>query len=138
MYLGIDYGKKRIGLAVGSRYPRGIGTLQNPGSFDSIIKKIVGICRDYEVEEIVIGLPTRPGGEKGELASEIEIFGIALGKQAGLPVYYEEEAYTSVEAEGELISRGIDLRKEKEKIDELSAILILEQYIESKISEEEK
>lgn len=129
MYLAIDYGQKRIGLAVGSQYPRGIGTLQNPGSFDSVIEKIAVICVDNDVEQIVMGVPIRTSGEPGELVAEIQSFGESLGKKTRLPVTYEEEAYTSVQAEEELRQRGIDPKDDKGKVDELAAVLILEQYI---------
>lgn len=129
MLLGIDYGTKRIGLAIGSQYPRGIGTLDNPGSFADCVEKIYQICRDYEVELIIVGIPTRGDGSKGELWGEIEKFAQALSRKTQLKVIFEEESYTSVEAEEELHARGINTRIEKDKIDELAAVLILEQYL---------
>lgn len=129
MYLAIDYGKKRIGLAIGSLLPRGIGTIQNPGSFDQIAEKISAICKNYEVEGIVIGLPIKKSGDASELAAEINQLAKILEKKCHLRVNFEEEAYTSTEAEQELIKRGVDIKKEKEKIDELAAVLILEQFL---------
>ena len=129
MYLAIDYGQKRIGLAIGSQYPRGIGTLTNPGSFDTVVDKIKQYCNDYDVEGIVIGVPVRISGEPGELVEEIENFADALKKKCHLPIIFEEEAYTSVQAEEELKERGINIRGDKEKVDELAAVLILEQYL---------
>lgn len=129
MFLGIDYGQKRIGLALGSQYPRGIGTIEISGSFDNALEKIAVICKDNEVERVIMGIPVRTSGEPGELVAEIKTFGKELGKKTSIPVDYEEEGYTSVQAEEELRSRGVDTKKELGKIDELAAVLILEQYI---------
>ncbi len=131
MYLAIDYGKKRIGLAIGSQFPRGIGTISNNGSFADICKKIKSICEDYQVEKIIIGLPKSPSGGSNELADEIQNLAEKIETVTGLKVIFEEESYTSVEAQRELVKRGVDVRRNKEKIDELSAILILEQYLDS-------
>lgn len=129
MYLAIDYGKKRIGLAIGSQYPRGIGTLDNPGSFDYIAGKIASICKDHDVESIVMGMPSHRSGDKGELWHEIKELADLIEKRAHKRIIFEEEAYTSVEAEEELKSRGVNPSREKDKVDELAAVLILEQYI---------
>lgn len=129
MYLGIDYGQKRIGLAIGSQYPRGIGTLQISGSFDNAIEKIAVICKDNEVEKVIIGAPVKLSGQPGEITGEINLFARSLTKKTGLPVIFEEEGYTSTQAEEELRARGVEYHSDPGKIDELAAILILEQYI---------
>ncbi|OQB06531.1 MAG: putative Holliday junction resolvase [bacterium ADurb.Bin212] len=132
MYLSIDYGKKRIGLAVGSRFPRGIGTIDNPGSIQELTDKLLIICRGHAVDGVVMGLPMSQLSEKSEVVKDIEELAEKIEKQSGLKVFFEEEDFTSVEAERELISRGVDTRREKAKTDELAAILILEQFIESR------
>lgn len=129
MFLGIDYGKKRIGMAIGSRFPKGIGTIENPDSFDILGEKIKNICSEYEIEKIIIGYPLPSSGKAGELGQEIEELKNILERETNLEVILEQEAYTSVEAEAELKERGIDVRREKGSVDELAAIIILEQYI---------
>lgn len=131
MYLAIDYGKKRIGLAIGSQFPRGIGTITNPNSFGELCQKIMQICKDYQVEKIIMGLPKTPLGGRNELAKEIKKVAKRIENVTEIKVIFEEESYTSVEAERELIKRGVDIRRNKEKIDELSAILLLEQHLDS-------
>lgn len=116
-------------MAVGSQFPKGIGTLQNPGSFELIIDKIKQICENYEVETIVVGTPVRDNTQKETLMSEIERFAAELEESIGIKIVFEPEAYTSVQAEAELKSRGINPSREKDKVDELAAILILEQFI---------
>lgn len=119
---------------MGSRFPRGIGTITHPGSFSDLANIILSRCRDYDVEKIIIGMPVPQSNQKNELVKEVEKLASIIEKNSGIKVVFEQEAYTSVEAERELINRGIDIRKNKEKTDELAAILILEQYIESKIN----
>lgn len=119
---------------MGSRFPRGIGTINNPGSITELADKLQTICRDHDVDGVVMGMPQSRFAEKSELVKEIEELAARISKQSGLKVYFEQEAFTSVEAERELIGRGVDTRKDKAKTDELAAILILEQFIESRLA----
>ena len=130
MYLGIDYGRKRIGMAIGSRFPKGIGTINNPDSFVILGEQVKNICQEYEVEKIIIGYPVPSSGEVGELGNEIINLKNCLEEVTKLEVLLEQEAYTSVEAETELKERGINIRQNKGSVDELAAIKILEQYID--------
>lgn len=128
--LAIDYGRKRIGLAVGRLIPRGIGIIDGSQKLEKIIRQIKTICRENEAEKIIIGLPIRSQGEEGALTAEIRAFGQAVEKATGLPVILEPEQFTSTEAERYLKEQGAKFNKEK--IDELAAILILEQYLQNK------
>lgn len=134
MYLGIDYGKKRIGLALGQAYPKGIGVVFNSGKKDNVLTRICDIIKENEVTAIVVGYPRRSMGEPGTLAKEIENFSTSLAKESKLPVFYEEERFTSSEAEN-IFEKAV--RKPKSgQIDELSAVLILEQFLK-RVSEDE-
>jgi putative Holliday junction resolvase len=131
MYLGVDYGKKRIGLALGAFLPKGAGVIENKNSEKSLFD-IAKLCEEKEVERIIFGIPMRSDRSEGDLASEIREFAQKLNKITDIPVEYEEEQFTSVEAEKILAeNRGQKGYKEL-KIDELAAVLILEQYIGSK------
>ncbi len=130
MYLGIDYGKKRIGMAVGSRFPEGIGVIVNPDSFDILVDSIKRVCLEYDIEKIVLGYPMPSSGEVTELGKEINELKIFLEQKINIEVILEQEDYTSVAAEAELKKRGVNTRKNKGDIDELAAVLILEQYID--------
>ena len=129
MLLGIDYGKKRIGMAVGSRFPRGIGTIENPDSFVVLSQKINKICYEHEIEKIIIGYPLPSSGETSELGREIIELKKYLEEEIKIKVFLEQEGYTSIEAENELRHRRVDIRHNKGSIDELAAVLILEQHI---------
>lgn len=129
MYLGIDFGKKRIGLSLGSVFPKTAGVLDGADS-DRAIGQIVEIAKENEAEKIVLGLPTRSMGEPGTLDREIRDFGERVAVATGLEVVYEEEQFTSSDANEYLKSRGLDIGEAKAKVDEIAAVLILEQYLE--------
>lgn len=129
MFLGIDFGKKRIGLAIGQLIPKGAGVLDGTKSIDSLIDEVKKICLENEIETIVIGWPTLPSGDIGALSGEIKNFGDKLSKATGLPIVYEEEELTSVAAEEILRNAGLKYERKSGEKDEMAAILILEQYI---------
>jgi putative Holliday junction resolvase len=129
MYLGIDFGKKRIGLALGAVLPKTAGVLDGTKNKKEIISEIKKICQDNEVEKIVIGLPVMRSGSEGELAKEIRSFAENLETNLNIEVDFEEEELTSVEAESFLKKYGKGYNKKDGKTDELAAVLILEQYL---------
>lgn len=131
MYLAIDYGKKRIGLAIGAVIPRGAGVLQT--SKDSLVntKEISRICKENGITKIIIGEPVRSQGEKGTISDEIDQFAEELKSETGLEVLHEPEQFTSSEAEKNLKERNIKYTFNDGQVDQEAAILILEQYINS-------
>jgi putative holliday junction resolvase len=125
--LGIDFGKKRIGLALGEQFPKGAGFIDGRASHEEIINQIVKICQDNEVSQIVMGVPTTNSGT-GEMEKTIRDFGKKLEERSKLKINYEPENFTSVEATRILVENKVkDIKKNQ--IDEMAAILILEQFI---------
>ena len=70
MFLAIDYGRKRIGLAIGEMFPRGMGVVDGSDQ-EKAIDKIAFLVKENRVQAIVLGMPTRFQGGEGTLASEI-------------------------------------------------------------------
>lgn len=132
MYLGVDYGEKRIGLAYGELYPQGLGIIENNGSSHFVAEKIRELAEHHGAKRIIIGLPISSDGEEGILADKIHELKNSITRISHIPVELEDESFTSAEAEEELKARGISLRNNKGAVDELAAILILEQYINNK------
>jgi len=135
MYLGIDYGRKRIGLALGEVIPKPFGILENKNSASNL-KEITEICNKNDVDSIVVGLPKHTDGSLGDLVPEIKEFGTMLSDFSGRKVEYEDEQYSSVEVERvinvDLAMSARKRKKKREKLDSIAAALILSQYIESK------
>jgi len=130
MYLAIDWGEKRIGLAVGAIFPQGAGVVDGEQSFEKIVEEIKAVITENEVEKIILGLPILPSGDEGVLAPQIRQFGKDLEKLCGLEVIYEPEEYTSIEAKGQFVSHSKLPDRKSGKLDEMAAILILEQFLD--------
>ncbi|MBN1383779.1 MAG: Holliday junction resolvase RuvX [Elusimicrobia bacterium] len=128
--LAIDYGKKRIGLAVCST---SIPTPLKPiltESTDEILLKISEIINEYSVSEVVIGLPLNMNDTEGEMATEVRKFASKIEKKFGLKIVFADERLTSKEAEKKLAETEKSWRKRKGKIDSAAACLILKSYLE--------
>jgi putative Holliday junction resolvase len=129
-YLAIDFGKKRIGLALGSLIPYGAG-FKDGEKIERAIEEIALLCRHDDVDGIVVGLPKRSQGEPGTLEKEIRHFAKEINHKTKLPVYFEEEQFTSAEAEAEFRERS-KRRFKPGQVDELAAVFILERFLERK------
>ncbi|MFA5158110.1 MAG: Holliday junction resolvase RuvX [Patescibacteria group bacterium] len=129
MYLGIDWGTKKIGLAVGAEIPYELATLDNN---DSVYDKIATLCREERIEGIVIGMPVFDSGDEGENAPKIQAFGEKLKVLTKLPIYFEPENLTTQTALELLKDTGANPLEIEKKVDQTAARLILEQYIANK------
>ena len=130
--LAIDYGEKRIGIAVSD--PLGI-TAQGLETVNVLknkhflrIREIVG---EKDVKQILVGLPLNMNGTKGQRAVQTEKFAEKLKEYVDVPILMRDERLTTVEAKKSLIFLGKKTGKNKEKVDELSAVLLLNSYLES-------
>jgi putative Holliday junction resolvase len=139
--LGIDYGTKRIGIAISD--PLGITAqaiavigrtnASKRENFEAEIKEIKRLIKKYEgVEEIVVGLPKTLKGEVGDQARMVLKFVEALQKEFKLNIVTWDERLTSVEAEKVLISAGLSREKRRQVIDKSAATLILQSYLDHK------
>ena len=114
-------------MALGEILPRVAGVLktESPDVFFELRK----ICRENDVEKIVVGLPTFPSGDEGDFAPEVRQFCERLTEELNIETALEPEGFTSTEAEQILKEKNIKYDRESGKIDEMAAVLILEQHI---------
>jgi len=129
--LSIDYGKKRTGLAVTDPLqiiPGGLATVPTSSLFDFL--------RDYvsheHVERIVIGKPMQTNGKPSENLARVSQFVDRWRKaMPGIPIEYYDERFTSVLAHQAMIDGGLGkkARRNKELVDEISATIILRDYM---------
>ena len=121
MILGIDFGLKRIGLAVADEnLAQPLAVVANsPG----IIGQILEICRQNKVEKIVIGLP------EGRLVKKIKGFSQKLQVATGLPVEFQDETLTSEDALDMMIEIGKKRKTRGEKRDAFAAAIILREFL---------
>lgn len=130
--MGIDYGDKRIGIAMTDALciiSSPFEVYQNKGEEDAL-NHIVNLVKEYDVDEIAMGLPINMDGTEGERALIHRNFGEKLATLSGVKVNFVDERLTSAEAEEILISSGVRREKRKELIDKISAQIILQTYID--------
>lgn len=138
-YLGIDYGERRIGMAVSD--PTGtiataLPTLVRRRGKRPPVAEILRIAAELEAEAFVIGLPLTSEGDEDEWTREVRAFGERLAERGGLPVHYVDERMTSARAERVLRSSGLprSQRERKEFVDAVAAVLILQAYLDRRAS----
>ncbi len=135
--LGIDFGERRIGVAVsdvGKTLAVGVGTIDRR-SHDALLY-LDEVIREENVESIVIGYPLRTDGKEvaGGKTDAVDAFIRILETRFGLPVHREDESYTSQLAEESLRGRRKKngkqaKRSRKEEIDRVAACYILQDYL---------
>jgi putative Holliday junction resolvase len=133
--LGIDYGTRRIGLALSD--PTGtiaspLPTLRRRAGKRPPIARLEEIARGHQVERLVVGLPLDLEGRETEWCAEVRDVGDRLGDRLGLPVEYMDERMTSVRAERAVRSLGLRKaqREDKGRVDAAAAILILQAWLD--------
>ena len=132
--MGLDYGEKTVGVAVSDPLlltARALETIgrSSENKLRATLRRIEELIAEYEVSEIVLGLPVMMSGEKGERAFLAEDFGEMLKKRTGLPVHLMDERLTSVEADEILYESGVPREERKKVIDRIAAGLILQDYL---------
>jgi putative Holliday junction resolvase len=131
--LALDLGKKRIGMAISD--PLGI-TAQGLANLNRTRKRddlaaLEQLAREREVGMILMGNPINMGGQEGRQSAWVREFGEALERRTGLPVKFWDERLTSVEAGRVLRSSGIGIEKRAAAVDRLSAVILLQSYLDS-------
>ena len=133
--LGLDIGKKRIGVAGCD----GTGLIATPLTtitrvgFTDDVAQLQQLIAEREVTILVIGLPYSLAGEWGKQAQRTEKYAERLASVLKLPIEYMDERLTSIEAETQLkTKRGFSPRRDKAQIDAHAAAIILQQWLDHK------
>lgn len=132
--LAIDYGTKRIGVAASDPLgitSQGLPTVMNLGK-EKVLASLKAICKEYEVSEIVVGLPVNMDGTHGPKAKEVLEIVVEWEKALNIPVKTWDERLTSREATRLMTEEGLSSRKQKENSDRLAATMILQNYLNAK------
>ena len=131
--LAVDYGKKRTGLAVTDPLQiiaNGLATVPTAELYDYLVK----YTQTEQVELIVVGEPKQPNGEPSENLARVRECVARWRKRQQIPVVYYDERFTSVLAHKAMLDGGLrkKARQNKALVDEISATIILQSYLESK------
>jgi putative Holliday junction resolvase len=127
--LGLDYGERRVGVAVSDptdRFAQPLETLPT----DSTLERIAELVDEYEVRRIVVGLPLQMDGRAGAQAERTRAFGERVAQRTGLPVEYLDERLTSVEAKRVLAEAGGRPGRHKDRVDRVAAALLLGTFLD--------
>lgn len=132
--LGLDVGARRIGIAISDPLgitAQGLDTLHRKNrKYD--LHHFYKLIREYDVKEIVVGLPLRMSGQEGVQAEKIQLFAEDLRKHFKLPVHLWDERLTSAEANRLLRETDLSIEKRGQAVDRMAAILILQGWMESR------
>lgn len=133
--LGVDYGERRIGLALSdpsAMIAQPLPTLTRRRGKRPPVGRIVELAREHAVEHIVVGLPLTPEGEENDWTREVRAFGEKLAERSGVPVSYLDERFTSARANRAVRSLGLPkhAREDKRRVDAAAAVLILQAFLD--------
>jgi putative Holliday junction resolvase len=132
--LALDLGKKRIGLAISD--PLGITAQGLPNlvrtNKRSDLAVLEQLAREREVGLVLLGNPINMRGNEGRQSGWVREFGSAIETRIGLPVKFWDERLTSVEAGRVLRDSGISIEKRAAAVDRLSAVILLQSYLDSR------
>ena len=131
--LGIDYGEARVGIAITDQLNitvQGLETIQRNGSDKVILRRLDEIFEKYEVDTIVVGMPLNMNGTMSERAKITEQFVHKLKcKYNKMEIHNIDERLTTVEAHKTMNFLEVNKNKKKNIVDTISAVYILETYL---------
>jgi len=135
--LGVDHGRQRIGLAISDE----TGTVaQSIGYVRANISEVIRVATERGAGKFVVGLPRRLDGTASEQTANTQAFIAALERATTLPVERWDERLTTAQATRVLIEGNVRRKDRKEKVDQLAAQLLLQNYLDAhseKITDEE-
>ena len=130
--MSLDVGSRTIGIACSDALlmtAQGIETIRRT-SLEKDFNRLQELISEYEVHELVVGMPKNMNGTKGERAEKTEEFVEKMKEVIDLPVSYWDERLSTVMAERQLIAADVSRKKRKSVIDKMAAVLILQGYLD--------
>lgn len=130
--LGLDYGTRRIGIAVSTREQTISSPLWNyTRSVPEVdAHELKALADEYRAVGLVVGLPMHMSGDEGEKAKEAREFGSWAHEVTGLPVCFWDERHTTTMADDYLRQASLSRKKRKARLDKLAAQIILQGFLE--------
>jgi putative Holliday junction resolvase len=131
--LGLDLGDARIGVAISDpdrRLAVPVGTIhvgQPPGE----LKAVAALVAEHDATLLVIGLPRSMSGDEGTRATLAREFGAALGAAVHVPIVFQDERLSTVEAERALRDAGVTGRDRRRVVDRSAATVILQAWLDA-------
>lgn len=130
--MALDVGSRTIGIACSDALlmtAQGIETIRRT-SLEKDFHRLSELIAEYEVHELVVGMPKNMNGTKGERAEKTEEFIEKMKEFIALPVTFWDERLSTVMAERQLIAADVSRKKRKDVIDKMAAVVILQGYLD--------
>ncbi|MDY4746184.1 Holliday junction resolvase RuvX [Veillonella caviae] len=130
--MALDVGSRTIGIACSDALlmtAQGIETIRRT-SLEKDFHRLSELITEYEVHELVVGMPKNMNGTKGERAEKTEEFVEKMKEFIALPVTFWDERLSTVMAERQLIAADVSRKKRKDVIDKMAAVVILQGYLD--------
>lgn len=130
--MALDVGSRTIGIACSDALlmtAQGIETIRRT-SLENDFNRLRKLISEYEVHELVVGMPKNMNGTKGERAEKTEEFVEKMKAVIDLPVTFWDERLSTVMAERQLIAADVSRKKRKGIIDKMAAVVILQGYLD--------
>ena len=139
--MGLDFGSKTVGVAISDSLlitAQGVEIIsrKEENKLRRTLARIEELIVEYEVEEIVLGLPKNMNGTEGERAALTREFAEKLERRTGIPVILWDERLTTVAADKAMMEAGIRREKRKDYVDKIAASFILQGYLDSRARSE--
>lgn len=133
--MGLDVGSKTVGVAISDPFgwtAQGIEIIAiNEAKEEYGFDRIGELVKEYQIEKIVVGLPKNMDGSIGERAEASLQYGKRLEALFHLPIIYQDERLTTMQANRMMIEEGnVSRKKRKKVIDKLAAVMILQNYLD--------
>ncbi|MCQ2526641.1 MAG: Holliday junction resolvase RuvX [Lachnospiraceae bacterium] len=135
--MGLDFGSKTVGVAISdplliTAQAKEIIRREKENKLRRTLARIEELCVEYEVSEIVLGLPLHMNGDEGIRAQISREFAESVERRTGLPVTMLDERLTTVEADEIMMEVGIRREDRKEYVDMIAAQIILQDYLNNR------
>lgn len=133
-YLAVDYGARRVGIAVSDP----TGMIARPletakiSSMSDAVARLVALVGEYEPAAIILGRPLSMSGRESELSHLVDEFAEALRAAVDVTIIYEDERLSSSQAEQVLHAHGKKIKGNKDKIDRIAAAIFLQSFLDRK------
>ena len=130
--MALDVGSRTIGIACSDALlmtSQGIETIRRT-SLENDFNRLRELISEYEVHELVVGMPKNMNGTKGDRAEKTEEFVEKMKAVIDLPVTFWDERLSTVMAERQLIAADVSRKKRKGVIDKMAAVVILQGYLD--------
>jgi putative Holliday junction resolvase len=135
--LGLDPGERRIGVALSDP----LGIIAQPHTVldrkaEDAVGSIKGMCAEFEIATVVVGLPVSLSGEEGAAAGKARDLGAQVEQATGCEIVFFDERFTTIQAESALLEAGVRRSKRRDAIDKVAAALMLQGYLDSGVRDD--